>query len=54
MMKRNPRSEVFFFTLPVLDGQLPPRFRHGGEEITLVLEGRMLFEYGGLEFEMGP
>ena len=42
-MKRSPRSEVFFFTLPVLDGQLAPRFRHGGEEITLVLEGRMLF-----------
>ena len=54
MMKRNPRSEVFFLTLPVLDGELPPRFRHGGEEIILVLEGRMLFEYGGMEFEMGP
>lgn len=54
MMKRDPRSEVFFLTLPVLEGKMPPRFRHGGEEIILVLEGRMLFEYGGMEFEMGP
>jgi transcriptional regulator with XRE-family HTH domain len=54
MMKRNPRAEVFFLTLPVLDGEDPPRFRHSGEEIITVLEGHMLFEYGGMEFEMGP
>ncbi|MGO9772411.1 MAG: helix-turn-helix domain-containing protein [Roseiarcus sp.] len=54
MMKRNPRAEVFFLTLPVLDGEVPPRFKHSGEEIITVLEGRMLFEYGGMEFEMGP
>jgi transcriptional regulator with XRE-family HTH domain len=54
MMKRNPRAEVFFLTLPILEGADPPRFRHSGEEIILLLEGRMRFEYGGMEFEMAP
>ena len=53
-MKRNPRADVFFLTLPVLDGEDPPRFKHSGEEIEVVLEGRMLFEYGGMTIEIGP
>lgn len=54
MMKRNPRCEVFFLTLPVLEGEIAPRFRHKGEEINLVLEGRMRFRYGGVAFDLGP
>jgi len=52
--KLNPRAEVFFLTLSVLDGEAPPRFRHSGEEIILVLEGKMRFKYGGLEVIVGP
>jgi transcriptional regulator with XRE-family HTH domain len=54
MLKLNPRSEVFFLTLPVLEKKIAPRNRHAGEEVIVVLEGRMLFEYGGMDFEMGP
>ena len=54
LMKRNPRAEVFFLTLPILEGEDPPRFKHSGEEIIVLLEGRMRFEYGGMEFEMAP
>ena len=53
-MKRNPRSEVFFLTLPFLPDADPPRFKHPGEEIIVVLEGLMHFEYGTMEFDMGP
>jgi len=55
LLKRDPRSEVYFLTLPpVGGGEDIPRFKHSGEEVILVLEGRMLFEYGGMDFEMSP
>lgn len=47
--KIDPRSEVFMLTLPCLDGVDPPFFRHAGEEILLVLEGRIRFEFAGTE-----
>lgn len=50
LSKANPRSEVFFLTLPCLeDGQRPPKNRHSGEEVLLMLEGQMMFEYAGIE-----
>jgi transcriptional regulator with XRE-family HTH domain len=55
LRKLNPRSEIFFLTLPCLksDTQIP-QFKHMGEEVILMLEGRMRFEYGGAEFILGP
>ncbi|MEO3999922.1 helix-turn-helix domain-containing protein [Mesorhizobium sp. CAU 1732] len=47
--KANPRSEVFFLTLPCIENKGLPRFRHAGEEILLVLEGTILFEYAGAQ-----
>lgn len=53
--KIDSQSEVFFLTLPLIGhGVPPPQFRHSGEEIILVLEGRMEFEYGGMTFQMDP
>ena len=50
LSKANPRSEVFFLTLPVLEaGEIPMRYSHSGEEILLVLEGQILFDYAGME-----
>jgi len=50
LSKANPRAEVFFLTLPCLEpGQMPPKFRHSGEEILLVLDGQMIFNYAGVE-----
>ena len=48
--KLNPRAEVFFLVLPVPGNDPPPRFKHSGEEIILVLQGKMRFLYGGMEF----
>ena len=48
--KLNPRAEVFFLNVPILAGDDAPRFKHAGEEIILVLEGQMRFEYGGVDF----
>ncbi|MER9856354.1 MULTISPECIES: cupin domain-containing protein [unclassified Mesorhizobium] len=31
-----------------------PRFRHAGEEILLMLEGRIRFDYAGTEMILGP
>lgn len=47
--KLNPRAEVFFLTLPPVPrtGALP-HFRHSGEEILLVLEGEIAFNYAGV------
>ena len=48
--KANPQSEVFFLTLPCLEpGVVPPKNRHNGEEVLLMLEGQMMFEYAGIE-----
>ncbi len=50
LSKANPRSELFFLTLPCLEpGQVPPKYRHSGEEILLVLKGQIMFDYGGME-----
>lgn len=48
--KLNPRAEVFFVTVPVSGSEDETRFRHTGEEVFLVLEGRIRFNYGGAEF----
>lgn len=48
--KINPRSEVFFLTLPAMSGKVEiPPFRHSGEEVLLLLEGQILFNYGGVD-----
>ncbi len=48
--KLNPKSEVFFLTLPTMEHpeKIPP-FRHSGEEVLLVLEGQIVFNYGGVD-----
>ena len=48
--KLAPRGEVFFLTLPVPNGQEPSYFKHSGEEVFLVLKGRVRFSYAGAEF----
>lgn len=52
--KANPRSEVFFLTLPCLDDTKIQRFRHNGEEVLMMLEGRIRFHYAGTEIILGP
>lgn len=53
--KANPRSEIFFLTLPCLEDTAEiPSFRHSGEEILLVLEGRIRFHYAGADLILGP
>ena len=52
--KLDPRSEVFFVTVPSLNCGPPPRFKHSSEEVFLVLEGRIRFSYGGMEFILEP
>ena len=49
--KINPRSEVFFLTLPYVPHpeRIPP-FRHSGEEVLLLLEGQIVFNYAGVDF----
>ena len=50
LTKANPRAEVFFLDLPCLaPGAKPPKYSHAGEEILLVLEGQMIFDYAGIE-----
>jgi len=50
LTKANPRSDVFFLTLPYWTKKdHPPINRHKGEEVLLMLEGQMLFKYGGME-----
>ncbi|MFT3988994.1 helix-turn-helix domain-containing protein [Aestuariivirga sp.] len=51
--KLNPRAEIYFLTLPVLDDEASPRFRHAGEEIIHVLQGRVRFVYGGIDLVLG-
>jgi transcriptional regulator with XRE-family HTH domain len=48
--KANPRSEIFFLTLPCIDHSILPRLRHPGEEILVMLEGRIRFEFAGAVF----
>ncbi|NGN44022.1 helix-turn-helix domain-containing protein [Mesorhizobium sp. CGMCC 1.15528] len=52
--KANPRSEIFFLTLPCIEDAHLPNFRHAGEEVLLVLEGRIRFDYAGTEIILGP
>jgi transcriptional regulator with XRE-family HTH domain len=52
--KKNPKSQSYFLTLPPLEDKEPPQFRHPGEEVIVVLEGRMKFQYGHTQFDLGP
>ncbi len=53
LRKLNPRAEVFFLTLPPLPPESPrPRYRHAGEEIMLVLEGEIQFQYGDTDVRL--
>lgn len=52
--KLNPHAEVYFLTLPVLNKKMPPRSSHPGEEIILVISGRVRFAYGGVELILDP
>lgn len=48
--KLNPRSEVFFLTLPcVAHPERIPPFRHSGEEVLLMLQGQIVFNYAGVD-----
>ncbi|MCP5156667.1 MAG: helix-turn-helix domain-containing protein [Ectothiorhodospiraceae bacterium] len=50
LAKADPRAEVFFLTLPCLEPeQIEMRYSHSGEEILLVLDGQMIFDYAGME-----
>lgn len=48
--KLDPRADVFFLTVPVSDGAAPLKAKHSGEEVFLVLQGRVRFVYAGAEF----
>lgn len=52
--KANPRSEIFFLTLPCIDHAQLPKLRHPGEEILYVLEGRIRFDFAGTVFMLEP
>ena len=48
--KMNARAHVFIVTVPKSGPDDAPHFKHTGEEIFYVLEGRIRFSYGGAEF----
>ncbi|HEY1720618.1 MAG TPA: helix-turn-helix domain-containing protein [Magnetospirillaceae bacterium] len=52
--KANPRSEIFFLTLPCVDHASLPKLRHPGEEIIFLLEGKMRFDFAGTVFILEP
>jgi transcriptional regulator with XRE-family HTH domain len=52
--KANPRSEIFFLTLPCVDDGDLPKLRHPGEEILFVLEGKIRFDFAGTIFTLEP
>lgn len=52
--KENPRSEIFFLTLPCIENPQLPKMRHPGEEILFVLEGRIRFDFAGTAFFLEP
>jgi transcriptional regulator with XRE-family HTH domain len=55
MRKRNPLAEAFFETIPPLGPDKPlTSYHHAGEEIFLVLEGRVRMFYGGAEYVLEP
>ena len=45
--KANPKAEIFFLTLPCIDHNMLPKLRHPGEEILIVLEGKIRFDFAG-------
>ena len=45
--KAHPKAEIFFLTLPCIDHNLLPKLRHPGEEILIVLEGKIRFDFAG-------
>lgn len=52
--KANPRSEIFFLTLPCVDHTRLPKLRHPGEEILFMLEGKVRFDFAGTVFILEP
>ena len=48
--KLDPRAEVFFLTVPTAEDASVPMLKHSGEEVFLVLSGRIRFAYAGTEF----
>ena len=52
--KANPRSEIFFLTLPCVDHARLPKLRHPGEEILFMLEGKIRFDFAGTVFILEP
>jgi transcriptional regulator with XRE-family HTH domain len=52
--KANPRSEIFFLTLPCVDHTRLPKLRHPGEEILFMLEGKVRFDFAGTVFILQP
>lgn len=47
--KANRAVEAFIITLPAVVTEAE-RYRHPGEELLFMLEGRLLFRYGGAEY----
>lgn len=54
LTKANPRSEIFFLTLPCVDSATLPKLRHPGEETLIVLEGKIRFDFAGTVFILEP
>ena len=55
MRKRNPLAEAFFETIPPYGPNRPlTSYHHAGEEIFLMLEGRVRMIYGGAEYVLEP
>lgn len=53
--KSNPKSEIFFLTLPCVEKDVsPPEFSHAGEEVLHILEGQIEFTFGGAKLLLGP
>ncbi len=52
--KANPRSEIFFLTLPCIEHTRLPKLRHPGEEILFMLEGKVRFDFAGTVFILEP
>lgn len=53
--KANPRSEIFFLTLPYIEDVTHlPKLRHPGEEILFMVEGKIRFDFAGTVFILEP
>jgi transcriptional regulator with XRE-family HTH domain len=52
--KADPRSEIFFLTLPCKSHTRLPKLKHPGEEILYMIEGKIRFDFAGTIFILEP